>query len=102
MKNDFMTKLLFIKNITMWEKNLWFRIVHNLFETEENKEKVKELKKSENIIYAWKDQFMSMINQMDSLRDATESPDQKRLCSIAISKLEEACMFCVKAATYDK
>jgi hypothetical protein len=39
---------------------------------------------------------------MDWLRRDTESQDQWRLCSIAISKLEEACMFCVKAITYDK
>jgi hypothetical protein len=46
--------------------------------------------------------FSELINQMDWLRNDSESSDQKRLCSIAISKLEEACMFCVKAATYDK
>jgi hypothetical protein len=46
--------------------------------------------------------FMELINQMDWMRNDSESPDQKRLCSIAITKLEEACMFFIKASTFGK
>jgi len=46
--------------------------------------------------------FVELINQMDEMRNNSESPDQKRLCSIAITKLEEACMFFIKASTFGK
>lgn len=84
----------------MWEKNLWFRMVYNKFETPENIEEMKDEEAS--FEDALRFNFVELINQMDWLRTDTEDKDQARLCSIAISKLEEACMFCVKAATYDK
>lgn len=87
----------------MWEKNLWFRMVYNKVNTPEN---IEEIRKRDEECASFEDalrfNFVELINQMDWLRADTEDKDQARLCSIAISKLEEACMFCVKAATYDK
>lgn len=87
----------------MWELNLWFRMVYNKANTPENIEEIRTRTENENSFEdALRMTFSELINQMDWLRNDSESSDQKRLCSIAISKLEEACMFCVKAATYDK
>lgn len=87
----------------MWEKNLWFRMVYNKVNTPENIEEIRERdEECASFEDALRFNFVELINQMDWLRNDSESPDQARLCSIAISKLEEACMFCVKAATYDK
>jgi len=84
----------------MIEHNLWFRIVYNKVNTPEN---VEEVESRENSFEdALRMNFAELINQIDWLRRDTESQDQSRLCSIAISKLEEACMFCVKAATFNK
>lgn len=85
----------------MWEKNLWFRIVYNKENTPENIDKIRNSKDPQNFADLLKTEFAELINQMDGMRDDTESSEQKRLCSIAISKLEEACMFCVKASTYN-
>lgn len=85
----------------MWEKNPWFRIVYNKQNTPANIDAVRERQNDWNFVDSLKMNFADLINQMDWMRDDSESPDQKRLCSIAISKLEEACMFCVKATTYD-
>lgn len=84
----------------MWEKSLWFKIVYN---KDNIPEKVNDEKEIESAMFQdyLRKNFAELINQMDGLRNDSESPDQKRLCSIAISKLEEACMFCVKAVTYD-
>ena len=74
---------------------LGYRIVYN----------VEDPKKVPLKAETWTDDFKfrvaEMINQVDLIRDMSESPDVKRLCSIAISKLEEACMFIVKACKYD-
>lgn len=85
----------------MWELNLWFRIVYNKVNTPENIDEIRNSKDSQDFADFLKGNFADIINQMDWLRNDSESPDQKRLCSIAISKLEEACMFCVKAAKYN-
>lgn len=87
----------------MWELNLWFRMVYNKQNTPENIEEIRTKTENEaSFEDALRMNFADLINEMDWLRNDSESSDQKRLCSIAISKLEEACMFCVKAATYDK
>lgn len=39
------------------------------------------------------------IDQLNDLREKTESPEAKRLCSIAITKLEDAQLSAVKAFT---
>lgn len=75
---------------------LGFRIVYNVDDT-----KKIPLKPDGDFVDLIKFNVAEMINQMDGMRAESESPDQKRLCSIAISKLEEACMFMVKACKYD-
>ena len=85
----------------MSEKNLWFRIVYNRENTPENIDKIRSEQDSQNFADFIRTEFAELINQFDWMRNDTESQDQKRLCSIAISKLEEACMFCVKASTYN-
>ena len=45
--------------------------------------------------------FADLINKFDEIRNWTEEQDRKRLASITISKLEEACMFWIKTLTYD-
>lgn len=76
--------------------SLGFRIVYNVDDT-----KKIPLKPDGDFVDLIKFNVAEMINQMDGMRAESESPDQKRLCSIAISKLEEACMFMVKACKYD-
>lgn len=49
-----------------------------------------------------KETFADLINLFDRIRDEAEEQDVKRLASITISKLEEACMFGVKTLTYNK
>ena len=39
------------------------------------------------------------LDQLNDLREKTESPEVKRLCSMAITKLEDAQMNAVKAFT---
>ena len=86
----------------MEKLNLWFRIVYNKENTPENIDKIRMATEGqEEFIDVVKWNLAELINQMDWLRNDSESNDQRRLCSIAISKLEEACMFCVKACTYD-
>lgn len=75
---------------------LGFRIVYNVDDT-----KKIPLEPDGDFVDVIKFNVAEMINQMDGMRAESESPDQKRLCSIAISKLEEACMFMVKACKYD-
>ena len=74
---------------------LGFRIVYNVDDSK------KVPLQPDDIVDVNKFKIAEMINQMDGLRAETDSPDRKRLCSIAISKLEEACMFIVKAYKYD-
>lgn len=40
------------------------------------------------------------IDRMNDLRSTTQSQEQKRLCSIAITELQTAQMWCVKAITW--
>ena len=49
-----------------------------------------------------KETISDLINKFDRIRNSTKEQDVKRLASITISKLEEACMFGVKTLTYDK
>lgn len=44
--------------------------------------------------------FAVEIDRMDVLRKTSDSPEQKRLCSIAITELQGAQMWAVKAATW--
>lgn len=49
-----------------------------------------------------REQIADLINKFDEIRNKTEEWDVKRLASITISKLEEACMFGIKTLTYNK
>ena len=49
-----------------------------------------------------REQIADLINKFDEIRNKTEEWDVKRLASITISKLEEACMFWIKTLTYNK
>lgn len=72
---------------------LWQRITFN----------AKEQRYSDNTdVTSAREQFASLINYMDEKRNQSEEPDVKRLASIAITKLEEACMFFIKTLTYNQ
>lgn len=45
--------------------------------------------------------FAAEIDRMDALRSRTEDPEQKRLASIAITELQGAQMWAVKALTWN-
>lgn len=44
--------------------------------------------------------FAKVIDQMDALRAASDNPEVKRMCSIAISEAQTAQMWAVKAITW--
>jgi hypothetical protein len=44
--------------------------------------------------------FATEIDRMNDLRSSSESQEQKRLCSIAITELQTAQMWAVKALTW--
>ena len=44
--------------------------------------------------------FAELIDQMNDLRNTTESPEQKRLASVAITEAQGAQMWAVKALTW--
>jgi len=74
-------------------ETLWNRITFN----------AKEKRYSDKTeVTALREQFAELINKFDAIRNQAEEQDVKRLASIAISKLEEACMFWIKTLTYDK
>jgi len=45
-------------------------------------------------------QSANLIDQMNGIRSRTESQEQKRLCSIAITEIQQAQMWAVKAITW--
>ena len=47
-----------------------------------------------------KEGFASIIDILNDLRSEAESPETKRLCSIAITEAQGAQMWAVKAATW--
>lgn len=44
--------------------------------------------------------FSELIDQMNNLRQVTDSPEVKRLTSVAITELQASCMWAVKALTW--
>ena len=76
--------------------SLWNRIVYNQtnLTTERTQSWTEELREL-------REKFAELIDLFDYIRDASLNGDKRRLASIAISKLEEACMFCVKTMTFD-
>lgn len=73
---------------TLWQR-ITFNAKEQTYSDETEKTKLKET-------------FSDLINLFDRIRNETEEQDVKRLASITISKLEEACMFGVKTLTYNK
>ena len=51
-------------------------------------------------IYVCKKRYADLIDEMNDLRAITDSQEQKRLCSIAITELQTAQMWSVKALTW--
>lgn len=47
-----------------------------------------------------KQEFADLIDRMNNLRASSESPEQKRLASVAITELQTAQMWAVKALTW--
>ncbi len=47
-----------------------------------------------------KGSYADVIDQMNILRSATDSPEIKRLCSVAITEAQTAQMWAVKALTW--
>lgn len=54
----------------------------------------------DNIVAALKVQYAEVIDELDTLRNKTESPEVRRLASIAITEAQGAQMWAVKAATW--
>jgi hypothetical protein len=54
----------------------------------------------DELITQTKQAFANEIDRMNGLRDWTQSPEQKRLCSIAITKIQTAQMWAIKASTW--
>lgn len=48
-----------------------------------------------------KQHFADLIDQMNEARDETDSPEKKRLCSIAITQAQTAQMWAVKSLTFE-
>lgn len=47
-----------------------------------------------------KKRFAAIIDDMNNLRSATENPEVKRMCSVAITEAQTAQMWAVKAITW--
>lgn len=47
-----------------------------------------------------KKDFASIIDRMNDLRNRTDSPEIKRICSVAITEAQTAQMWAVKALTW--
>ena len=54
----------------------------------------------DNQVAECKQTFADAIDQMNDLRNASDSPEQRRLASIAITELQGAQMWAVKALTW--
>ena len=51
-------------------------------------------------VHVCKANCANLIDQMHSLRQTSESPEQKRLASVAITEMQTAQMWAVKALTW--
>lgn len=79
------------------EFTLGSRIIYNV-----DADHIQNIRNADEDVIKLKSTFKDLINQFDEIRSKSESWDVKRLASITISKLEEACMFGVKTITYNK
>jgi hypothetical protein len=55
---------------------------------------------NEDAIYICKKRYADLIDEMNDLIAITDSQEQKRLCSVAITELQSAQMWSVKALTW--
>lgn len=55
---------------------------------------------NDDAIYICKKRYADLIDEMNDLRAISDSQEQKRLCSIAITELQTAQMWSVKALTW--
>jgi len=55
---------------------------------------------NDDAVFQAKSKCAELINQMNDLRNNSTSPEQKRLASIAITEMQGAQMWCVKAITW--
>ena len=55
---------------------------------------------NDDAIYICKKRYADLIDEMNDLRANTDSQEQKRLCSVAITELQTAQMWSVKALTW--
>jgi hypothetical protein len=55
---------------------------------------------NEDAIYVCKKRYADLIDEMNDLRAISDSQEQKRLCSVAITELQTAQMWSVKALTW--
>jgi hypothetical protein len=55
---------------------------------------------SDDNVSACKAGFAILINMMNDLRNTTENPEVKRMCSVAITEAQTAQMWAVKAITW--
>jgi hypothetical protein len=53
-----------------------------------------------DFVQAVKESYAQIIDNLDGIRRDSEDPEQKRLCSIAITEAQTAQMWAVKAATW--
>lgn len=53
------------------------------------------------LVYDAKLAIANLINTLDNLRGYHDDPEKKRLCSVAITELQGAQMWVVKAITWD-
>ena len=54
------------------------------------------------LVYQFKKNVAAKIDTLNNLRATSESQEQKRLCSVAITELEGALLWAVKALTFNK
>ena len=55
---------------------------------------------NDDAIYVCKKRYADLIDEMNDLRINSNSQEQKRLCSVAITELQTAQMWSVKALTW--
>ena len=55
---------------------------------------------NDNAVDLIKQTFADAIDQINNVRNASDSPDVKRMCSVAITEAQTAQMWAVKAITW--
>ena len=102
----------------VWGEKIWEEVTPPLFINKENKTIMESMGNEKELSYGEKAVgikfnpseltvvdlikrgFAVEIDRMDVLRKTSGSPEQKRLCSIALTELQGAQMWAVKAATW--